>query len=196
MVGMEKSDKKIIDGGYSSGVDLSPANNFWKKATIILALLLLLVCAYIGIEGHTENEVPENTVRYHLAKFVIHMRTVSMDPVVTRGSLEEAYAFTTLRASKQLDRVLMDFEFVEKHAEGIVVTVSIKTVIRKSKSLYAVTWTEAEYKDSKSVSAVDYDGFFKLKFMPIRVEDNFFPVNPSGVYIDNIVVEKSSGHGQ
>ncbi len=106
--------------------------------------------------------------------------------------LEEAYAFTTLKSRKQLDKILMDIKFLEKHAEGIVISVSIKTVIRKSKSLYVVAWTETMYKNSKAISVIDYNGFFKLEFSPIQADENFFLLNPFGIYIDNIIVEKSS----
>jgi type IV secretion system protein TrbF len=192
MTEMEKKDNRIIDGGYSSNESLSETNKFWKKVSIILALLLMIVCVHIGLKEGREKQIPENTVRHHLAKFVIHMRTVSMDPVITRANLEEAYAFTTLRAKGQLDKILLDIRFVEKRAEGIFVTVSIKSIIQKNKSLYTVAWAETEYRDAKAVSTVNYYGFFKLKFLPIRVDESFFPVNPSGVYIDNIVIERSS----
>jgi type IV secretion system protein TrbF len=192
MTEMEKKDNRIINGGYSSNESLSETNNLWKKASIILALLLMIVCVHIGLKEGKEKQIPENTVRHHLAKFVIHMRTVSMDPVITRANLEEAYAFTTLRAKGQLDKILLDIRFGEKRAEGIFVTVSIKSIIQKNKSLYTVAWAETEYRDAKAVSTVNYYGFFKLKFLQIRVDENFFPVNPSGVYIDNIVIERSS----
>ena len=189
---MKKIDNRIVDGGYSSNEVLSEANNHWKKAAIVLGTLLLVICVYLGMKGQAEKRIPENTVKHHLAKYVIHMRTVSMDPVVTRTNLEEAYAFTTLKAKKQLDRVLMDINVSEKYAEKIVVTVSVKSIDLKGKSICVVSWTETEYKDSMVISTVDYNGFFKLKYQPIQRDVNPFPVNPSGVYIDNILIEKAT----
>jgi type IV secretory pathway TrbF-like protein len=189
---MKKIDNRIIDGGYSSNEVLSEANNHWKKVAIVLGALLLVICVYLGMKGQAEKRIPENIVKHHLAKYVIHMRTVSMDPVVTRTNLEEAYAFTTLKAKKQLDRVLMDINFSDKHTEKIVVTVSIQSIVLKSKAICVVSWTETVYKDSMVISAVDYNGFFKLKYQPVRKDVNPFPVNPSGVYVDNILIEKST----
>ena len=127
----------------------------WKKISMILLILFTVAAGYIAVEMQSEDEVPASVVKYHLSEFVMNMRSISSDPVMLRHLLEKAYAFTTLKGKKQLDKILQGINLKDKISRQITVTVQITSVKQKHKTLYALAWTETEYQNFQNSISVN-----------------------------------------
>jgi len=162
---------------------------FWKKVSISLGILLVLTIGHMASTDQSENEIPENLVRYYMARFVENIRNISSDPIVIRKNFEEAYAYTTRKGKKELDKVLKSVKLNEKLSHKITVSIQITAIKRKHETLYTVAWTEAEFQNSTQISKMYYEGFFRLEFSSSKMIESLYSVNPSGIYINNIVIK-------
>ncbi len=186
-----RTDRKIIGNNYKqSDKDTIRVHRYWKLTSIILAILLV---AAIGcIKEQSVKKISEPIVKYHLTKFITNMRSISSDPVMVRKNLECAYTFTSRKGKKQLDKILKEINLKDKLAQKILVSVQISSIKQKHKTLYTVTWVESEYQNSKILSVANFEGFFRLEFLPVKLSDNSYLMNPAGLFINNIVINKIS----
>ena len=189
------SQKKFegkIDNWRVNREDSSTVPKFWKKASIILAILFVFAIGYIILDKQSKEKTPVPIVKYHLAKFITNMRSISSDHVMVRKNLECAYTFTSHKGKKQLDKIINDVNLNDKLAQKILVSVQISSIKQKHKTLYTVTWIETEYLNSKVLSTANFEGFFRLEFLPVKLSDNSYLMNPAGIFINNIVINKIS----
>ncbi|MBT6339530.1 MAG: type IV secretion system protein [Desulfobacula sp.] len=187
----EKTNEKIIDDNYKQiDKDTIRVHRYWKLISIILVILLVGAIGYI--KEQSVKKIPEPIVKYHLAKFITNMRSISSDHVMVRKNLECAYTFTSRKGKKQLDKIINDVNLNDKLEQKILVSVQISSIKQKHKTLYTVTWVETEYLNSKVLSAANFEGFFRLEFLPVKLSDNSYLMNPAGIFINNIVINKIS----
>lgn len=190
---LKKQDKNSSVGSkIGANTTSTVPDNKWKKISIILGALLSLTLFFLVYQGQMDEGVGDNYIRHDIAGFVKNVRSLPSDPIVIRSHLEDAYAFTTRKGKKQLDKMLKEINLKDKISCLISVSVQIKSIKRKHKSLYVVFWTEKEFKNSEVISQNSYKGFFRLQFAKPKDETKTYLVNPSGIYVDNIVIEKAS----
>lgn len=170
--------------------DSLPVADAWKRASVILAIFLMVAIGYFIFNMQSQKKIPEAIVRHDLANFVISVRSISSDPIMIRRNLEDAYAFTTRKGGKQLDKILNGINLIDKVAQGIFVDVLIKSILKKHKTLYTISWFETEFQNSEMISKIEYEGFFKLQFYLIKRSKDSYLTNPSGIYINSIVIKK------
>lgn len=191
-----KMEKKIDEERLNSISALSDGvqNNvhpLWKKVSIGLVISLVLTIGYMISTDQSENEIPENLVRYHIAQFVENIRNISSDPIVIRKNLEKAYAYTTRKGRKQLDRILKSVNLNEKLTQKTTVSIQITSIKQKHETLYTVFWTETEYQNSTQILKTNHEGYFRLVFSSSKKIENTYSINPSDIYINNIVIKKT-----
>lgn len=192
-----KMEKKIDEerlnsiSALSDGVQ-SNVHPLWKKVSIGLVISLVLTIGYMISTDQSENEIPENLGRYHIAQFVENIRNISSDPIVIRKNLEKAYAYTTRKGRKQLDRILKSVNLNEKLTQKTTVSIRITSIKPKHETLYTVFWTETEYQNSIQISKTNYEGYFRLVFSSLKKIESPYSINPSGIYINNIVIKPLS----
>lgn len=188
----QKKFEEKIDNSKVDREDSSTVRKFWKKASIILVILFVFAIGYIILDKQSEEKIPEPFVRYHLGMFIANMRGISSDPVMVRKNLEYAYAVTSHKGKKQLDKIIKDLNLEDKFEQKILVSPNISSIKKKNKTLYTVEWTETEYQNSKILLVANFEGFFRLEFLKMEINDNPFPMNPAGIFVNNIVMNKIS----
>ncbi len=171
------------------GIENTIKPNLWKKVSLILGSLLILTIVALFYFIETEKKPDDHLIGHDMACFVQNIRAVSSDPIVIRSNLENAYSFITPKAKRQLDKIVKEIKFPDRISSEITVAVDIKSITLKNKSLCVVVWSETMYEKTKQVSSDNFKSTFRLKFAQPLPDGKVYHVNPSGIYINNIVIE-------
>jgi type IV secretion system protein VirB5 len=123
-------------------------------------------------------------IAWHLARFVEHVRSVSLDPVLMRRDWLSAYDFVTRRGARFLDdyaRSARPFDNVGERAVAVEVT----SVVRASDRSFQVKWTETVFERGEAVGTSRWTGIFAVTHRTPATAD-VLRRNPLGLYIDAI----------
>lgn len=123
-------------------------------------------------------------IAWHLAKFIEHVRTVSVDPVVMRRNWLTAYDFATQRGAVFLNSYVRDANVFGGIGERAV-TVEVTSVVRASDKSFQVKWVEAAYVRGAAAGTTHWTAILTIVARPPRSADTLRK-NPLGVYVDGI----------
>ncbi len=131
-----------------------------------------------------------------IEQFVKNARTVSIDGLLQKHMIQEAYAFTQGAATRDLQK-LIEARDPYLLASTKVITVEINNVVPNvggSQSTTQVTWTEIgkDPKTSQVISKQTYTGQFTFKQdKKPATDESILLYNPLGFYITNISWSKN-----
>ena len=132
----------------------------------------------------TEYQATDPQIAWHLGKFIVHVRSRSLDPVLMRENWLSAYDFATERASLFLDEYARtDNPFAQVGRR--TVSVQVTSVVRASVSSFQVKWTEQAYERGSLADTSRWTAMVTIKVQPPRSAD-VLRKNPLGLYVDAI----------
>jgi len=126
----------------------------------------------------------EAQVAWQLGRFVHDVRSVSLDPVVTRQNWLDAYAMTTEQAAHRLsDQARSSNPFADAGARAV--SVEIASVVRMSARSFEVKWLETEFDRGATIGRSHWTGVITIKLVAPRSAD-VLRQNPLGIYVDGV----------
>jgi type IV secretion system protein VirB5 len=123
-------------------------------------------------------------IAWHLAKFIEHVRSVSLDPVLMRRDWLEAYDFTTKRGAQFLGDYARSADPFG-HIGERTVSVQVTSVIRASDRSFQVKWIETQYERGTQTGTSHWTGILTIVLKP-PVSADVLRKNPLGIYVDAI----------
>jgi type IV secretion system protein VirB5 len=123
-------------------------------------------------------------IAWHLARFVEHVRSVSLDPVLMRHDWLEAYDFVTKRGAQFLGDYARSADPFGRLGERTV-SVQVTSVVRASERSFQVKWTETVYERGARGGTSRWTGIFTTVSRPPASADALRK-NPLGIYVDAI----------
>jgi type IV secretion system protein TrbF len=130
----------------------------------------------------TERYTPSDAqIAHHLANFIEHVRSLSIDPVVVRENWLRAYDFVTDRAATTLhEHARANDPFAEIGRRSR--TIDIVSVVRISADSFQARWIERTYENGALVRAERYTGAFTVITQP-PTDAARLRANPLGLYV-------------
>lgn len=123
-------------------------------------------------------------IAWALAKFIIHVRSLSLDPVIARRDWLEAYDYTTQRGAKFLSEYARASGALTRIGERTV-SVQITSVVRASDKSFQIKWAEQEFERGSLSASSRWTAILSLIEKPPRDADTLRR-NPLGIYVDAI----------
>jgi type IV secretion system protein VirB5 len=123
-------------------------------------------------------------IAWHLARFVEHVRSVSLDPVLMRRDWLSAYAFVTRRGARFLNAYARSAHPFAGLGERTV-SVEVTSVVRASDRSFEVKWIETAFEHGEQTRAAHWTGILTVVHRPPATADELRR-NPLGLYIDAI----------
>jgi type IV secretion system protein VirB5 len=123
-------------------------------------------------------------VAWHLAHFIADIRSVSLDPVLTRSNWLEAYDFTTRRGAQYLDNYARAADPFAGIGERTV-SVQVTSVVRASDRSFQVKWAETAYDRGAKAGMSHWTAILTVVQTPPTSADALRK-NPLGLYVDAI----------
>jgi len=123
-------------------------------------------------------------VAWHLSRFIEHVRSVSLDPVLMRRDWLSAYDFATKRGAQFLgDYARRADPFT--HIGDRTVSVQITSVVRASESSFQLKWIETQFEHGARTAETRWTGIVTvIQHMPDSAE--VLRKNPLGIYVDAV----------
>lgn len=146
-----------------------------------------------GVEKVIETYRPTTAiVEFVVAEFAKNIRTISIDPVVTKQNFLKAYDYVTPKGKGVLTDYCRKYQPFNQVESGNSCIVKILNTIKHSDTSYQVTWSEERFSDTGiSQGNVRYAAIFNILMLPPKNEDQLRR-NPAGVYVDFFTVSKES----
>ena len=120
----------------------------------------------------------------HLRRFITHVRSLSLDPVLMRQNWLAAYDFVTARGAKFLNEYARDADpFGEVGAR--TVSVQVTSVVRASDRSFQVKWTESAYDRGSLAGTSRWTAILSVVTRPPASAETLRK-NPLGLYVDAI----------
>ncbi len=135
-------------------------------------------------EAETSYRPTDPQIAWALAKFIGHVRGVSLDPVVMREGWLEAYDFTTQRGSRFLSEYARASGALSQIGERTV-SVQVTSVVRASDTSFQVKWIENAFERGSAVGTTQWTAILTLVEKAPRDADTLRK-NPLGIYVDAI----------
>ncbi len=217
-------DKKAHSVFQSDLYNLALDKDVAKKRNLIY-LVLIIVCvlatAYIsttasyktyvvrvdnatgqietGGELKATNYQPqEMEIRHFLAQFILDTRTLPLDPVQYKNSLEKSKHFLTSEAAQKFNSILVKDEPVRKLGR-MTIQPEIKSIQLQpnSKNTYQVRWSEEEFSVSGSATGkkTNYVALFNIGVDSKGMNESELLVNPLGLKIRDLNMSREEGQG-
>jgi type IV secretion system protein VirB5 len=123
-------------------------------------------------------------IAWHLAKFIENVRSVSLDPVLTRRDWLSAYDFATKRGAQFLSDYARSANPFADIGERTV-SVQVTSVVRASDKSFQVKWTETRYERGSEAGRSHWTGILTVVTRSPTSADTLRK-NPLGVYVDAI----------
>lgn len=120
-------------------------------------------------------------IAWYLARFIVDVRSLSIDPVLVRRNWLEAYDFTTDRAAV----------FLSDYARGAdpfraigdrSVSVEVTSVVRASDTSFQVKWTEQVYRQGSLAATERWTAILSTVLRPPHSAE-VLRKNPLGLYV-------------
>jgi type IV secretion system protein VirB5 len=123
-------------------------------------------------------------IAWHLARFIVQVRSVSLDPVLMRRNWLSAYDFVTKRGSRFLSNYAASAHPFELVGERTV-SVEVTTVIRASDRSFQVEWTETAFERGAETGKSRWTAILGVVQRP-PASAEVLRRNPLGLYVDAI----------
>lgn len=124
----------------------------------------------------------EAQIAFHLGRFITHVRSLALDPIIVRQNWLEAYQYTT----DQTAATLNDFARARDpfgHIGQVSITVEVTSVVRASPDSFQVRWIERSYTHGALTATDRWTGILSIVIQPPRTEERV-RANPLGIYIN------------
>ena len=129
-------------------------------------------------------EPTDAQIAFHLADFVTHTRSVSIDPVVVRQNWLTAYAYSTDRAAATLNDYARDNDpFADIGHRSV--SVDVTSVVRSSDDSFTVRWRETAFRNGAETGQSNHTGVFSIVIDPPRDVETL-RANPLGLYVHGL----------
>ena len=123
-------------------------------------------------------------IAWHLAHFIQNVRSVSLDPVLTRQNWLAAYDFTTKRGSQFLGDYARSADPFARIGERTV-SVQVTSVVRASDRSFQVKWTETAFERGVQADRSSWTAILTVIVKPPSSAE-VLRKNPLGLYVDAI----------
>lgn len=135
-------------------------------------------------EAATPYQPADAQIAYHLAHFIMLVRSLSIDPIVVRQNWLSAYDYTTDRGAAVLNEyALSNNPFVRIGKESV--TVQIISVVRASDSSFNVRWTEKRFINGAPAGIEHWNAVISIVLQAPRTEQRLRK-NPLGIYVNGL----------
>lgn len=134
--------------------------------------------------AHTRYRPTDPQIAWHLSRFIMNVRSISLDPVLMREHWLSAYAFVTDRAGRFLGeyaRSADPFGQVGRRA----VSVQVTSVVRASDRSFQVKWIETAYERGSLVGTSRWTAILTVMVRPPSSAEALRK-NPLGLYVEAI----------
>jgi type IV secretion system protein VirB5 len=160
----------------------------WRSAQSIVTPYVIEVDQAGQVRAVGEAATPyrptEAQIRYHLARFVTLVRSLSIDPIVVRDNWLDAYNYTTDKGAVVLnDYARVNDPFARIGQESV--TVQIASVTRASDTSFNVLWTEQRYVNGSPSSTERWNAVISTVLQTPRTEQRLRK-NPLGIYVNGL----------
>ena len=135
-------------------------------------------------EAERDCQPSDAQVAWHLARFIEHVRSVSLDPVLMRRDWLSAYDFVTKRGAQ----FLSDYARAADPFSGVgerTVSVQVTSVVRASDRSFQVKWTETAFERGVRTGTSNWTGILTVVRKPPNSAETLRR-NPLGIYVDAI----------
>lgn len=132
----------------------------------------------------TEYTPTDAQVAWFLARFILDVRSVSLDPVLMRQNWLQAYDFVTARGNLALSDYARSADPFGQVGEKSV-SVQVTSVVRASPSSFQVKWTETAYARGSLSGTSRWTAILTIVSRPPKSADTLRR-NPLGLYVDAV----------
>lgn len=167
---------------------LMGAGLVWRSAQSIVTPYVIEVAQAGQVRAVGEAATPykpsDAQVAHHLARFVMLVRSLSVDPIVVRQNWLDAYDYTTDRGAATLNdyaRAADPFSRIGQES----VTVQVNSIVRASDSSFQVRWTERRYVNGAAAGLQHWTSVLSIVLQTPRSEERLRK-NPLGIYINGL----------
>jgi type IV secretion system protein VirB5 len=123
-------------------------------------------------------------IAWFLSRFIVDVRSISLDPVLMRQNWLSAYDFTTARGARFLSGYARDANpFGDVGTR--TVSVHVTSVVRASDRSFQVKWTESEYERGNIAATSHWTAILTIVRRAPGSAD-VLRKNPLGLYVDAI----------
>ncbi len=123
-------------------------------------------------------------IQWHLAKLITDVRSVSLDPVLTRKGWLGAYDFATKRGAQFLSDYARTADPFGRIGERTV-SVQVTSVVRASDRSFQVKWTESAFERGAPAGSSRWTAILTIVQRPPATTE-ILRKNPLGIYVDAI----------
>ena len=160
----------------------------WRSAQSIVTPYVVEVDQAGQVRAVGEAATPyrpnDAQIAYHLAHFVVLVRSLSIDPIVVRQNWLDAYDYTTDRGAGVLNEYARTHDpFARVGKESV--TVQITSVVRASDTSFNVRWTERRYVNGAAAGLERWTAVVSIVLQPPRTEERLRK-NPLGIYVNGL----------
>ena len=134
-----------------------------------------------ALEPYTPSDAQ---IAYHLADFITHVRSLSVDPIVVRQNWLKAYDYATDRAAKTLNEFARETDPFGKLGERTV-SVDVTSVVRASSDSFEMRWIERAYQNGALEQTTRFTAVLSLIIESPR-DVTALKKNPLGLYVHDL----------
>ncbi|NPC57780.1 conjugal transfer protein TrbF [Caenimonas soli] len=123
-------------------------------------------------------------IAFHLERFIVNVRSLSVDPIVVRKGWLEAYDFTTDRGAAVLNeyaRVNDPFARVGRQT----VAVEVSSIVRASDDTFQLRWIERSFVNGSLAATERWTAMVSIVLQTPRTEARLRH-NPLGIYVNGL----------
>jgi len=123
-------------------------------------------------------------IAWFLARFILDIRSISLDPVLMRQNWLQAYDFVTERGNVTISeyaRAANPFAHVGEKS----VSVQVTSVVRASPTSFQVKWTETAYARGSLEGSSRWTAMLTIRMRPPKSAETLRR-NPLGLYVDAV----------
>jgi type IV secretion system protein TrbF len=129
-------------------------------------------------------EPSDAQIAAELARFIEHVRGVSIDPVVVKQNWLKAYDYATDRAAQTLNDYARENDPFAKIGQRSV-SVEITSVVRASPTSFQLRWREKAFENGSLAGTQSFTGVLTIVSKPPR-DAATLRANPLGIYVNAI----------
>jgi type IV secretion system protein TrbF len=129
-------------------------------------------------------EPSDAQIAAELARFIEHVREVSIDAVVVKQNWLKAYDYATDRAAQTLNDYARENDPFAKIGQRSV-SVEITSVVRASPTSFQLRWREKAFENGSAAGEQSFTGVLTIVTKPPR-DAATLRANPLGIYINAI----------
>lgn len=123
-------------------------------------------------------------IAWFLSRFIVNVRSVSLDPVLMRQSWLQAYDFVTERGNLALSDYARAANPFGQLGEKTV-SVQVTSVVRASPTSFQVKWVESAFTRGSLSGTARWTAILTVVLRPPRTTDTLRR-NPLGLYVDAV----------